>query len=251
MYRFFLKAIVVVGVLTASISMIMIFLGRDQRTPSGEVNETERPSGATDAQENAEAKTPAATERHAGEWIKGTYVFPTGSFLLPCTMVIKAGGSFWFSIPNDNTRYYSEDIESAKEAASAACDRWYSNEMAGRRAVQRANEELAKHRPVFADTGKPLFTRNDTLICPSWEALQYAVNARREGWTRSNYLLGVVDPSANTSGPQVHVGEPVSAEYYGCTISKDGLPVQILENSWTGVGPKTSLGWLITEDLRN
>lgn len=206
-----------------------------------------------DVVENAAKQTHAAepsgakpkTERHAGTWTNGWYVFPIG----PCTMIVKAGGGYWFTLPNDETRYYSGTIVSAKETASAACDQWYSKEMAGRLAVQRANEELEKLRPHLADMSKPLFTRDGTLVCPSWEALQYAFHARSDGWKRSNALFGVVDPTAAIPGP--HVGEPVSAKFYGCAIYKDGTPVRILERSWTGVGPKTSLGWLDPMELRN
>ncbi|MDR3792640.1 MAG: hypothetical protein P4L03_04580 [Terracidiphilus sp.] len=231
---------VVAALILAAVPLIIFFVARDQRMPSGGVNEAEMPSGITGVQENAEGKTQAATKRHIGEWINGIYMFPVG----PCTMIVKAGGSFWFTLPHDETQYYSEDIDSAKEAASTACDEWYSNEMAGRLAVQRANEELEKQHPTphIADRRKPLFTRDGTLVCPSWEALEYAANARLEGWRRSTGLFGIVDPTA--TAPVPHVGEPVSAEFYGCTIYKDGVPVQVLENSYRGVGPKTSLGWL-------
>jgi hypothetical protein len=208
-----------------------------------------------DVMENAGAQTQAAkpptaktnTTRHAGTWINGWYVFPIG----PCTMIVKAGGKFWFTLPHDETRYYSGNIDSAKKTASTACDEWYSNEMAGRLAVQRANEELEKQhpRPQLPDLDKPLFTRDGTLVCPSWEALEYANNAQLEGWRRSTALAGVDDPTATAPGP--HVGEPVSAEFYRCTIYKDGVPVQMSARSWTGVGPKTSLGWLDPMKLRN
>jgi hypothetical protein len=191
---------------------------------------------------------PAPTEEvHAGKWVGAWYVFPIG----PCTMITKLGGSYWFTLPHDETRYHSEDVDSAREAASTACEGWYANEMAGRLAVQRANEELARRhpRPQPLDWNKPLFTREGTLVCPSWEALEYAATSKLDGWKRTNYLLGVKDPIPQGQGP--HVGEPVSAEYYGCSIYKDGVPVQMKAMSWTGVGPETSIGWLDPRELRN
>ena len=63
MFRFFLKAIIVVGVLAIAISVIMIF-GPDQKRPSGEVDEAEKPSGTADAQDNEEPKAQVAAVVH-------------------------------------------------------------------------------------------------------------------------------------------------------------------------------------------
>jgi hypothetical protein len=168
-------------------------------------------------------------------------------------MIVKLGGSYWFTLPHDETRYYSKDIDSAKKAASAACDRWYANEMAGRLAVERANRELERQHPTprMADLGRPLFTRDGTLVCPSWEALEYASSARDNGWKDigANALFGVVDPTATS--PRPVPGQKMTAEFYGCTIYKDGISVQMIERSWKGAGGKTSVGWLDPWQLRN
>lgn len=233
MMRIFMKAFLVVGIVTF---LVLVFF-----VPS----QTKAPSGA----DKVATKPPTETEvrTNSGKWIGNIYSLPIG----PCTMIVKLGGSYWFTLPHDETRYYSEDMDSAKEAASAACDEWYANEMAGRLAVQRANEELARQhpRPQPLDWNKPLFTREGTLVCPSWEALEYAATSKLDGWKRTNYLLGVKDPIPQGQGP--HVGEPISAEYYGCSIYKDGVPVQMKAMSWTGVGPETSIGWLNPRELRN
>jgi len=208
-------------------------------------------SSAPAAQNPAAAKPSKATNAatHPGRWVGGTYVFPTG----PCTMIVKLGGSYWFTLPHDETRYYSKDIDTAKRVASAACDKWYANEMAGRLAVERANEELEKQHPTprMADLSRALFTREGTLVCPSWEALEYASSSRDNGWKDigANALFGVSDPPATS--PRPASGQKTSAEFYGCSIYKDGVPVQMIEKSWRGAGGETSVGWLDPWQLRN
>ena len=255
MTRLVLKAIAVLGVAAFLLSVAMLYVEREQKvSPMGEEPRATRPSATADAgthvgQEPGPSKPSIATdaETHAGRWVGGMYMFPIG----PCTMIVKAAGSYWFTLPHDETRYYSDDIDSAKESASTACDDWYANEMAGRLLVQRANEELQKRHPTphMADLGKPLFTRDGALVCPSWEALEYAFMSRLDGWKRTNALLGVKDPVAASLSPKV--GQPVTAEFYGCTIYKDGIPVQMKATGWTGAGPETSVGWLDPMGLRN
>jgi hypothetical protein len=255
MNRLFLKTVVALGIAVFLFSVAMIYIERQSElspleTSSGATKSSTMANTGAQVGQEAEIQKSSITidsATQAGKWVGGWYVFPIG----PCTMVVKLGGSYWFTLPHDDTRYYSDNIDSAKDAASAACDKWYANEMAGRLAVQRANEELARQhpRPQPLDWNKPLFTREGTLVCPSWEALEYAATSKLDGWKRTNYLLGVKDPIPQGQGP--HVGEPVSAEYYGCSIYKDGVPVQMRARSWTGVGPETSIGWLDPMELRN
>lgn len=148
MNRLFLKAVVAVGITVFLFSVAMLYIDRHSElspleTSSGATKSSTIANTEAQARQEAEIQKPSITinsATQAGKWVGGWYVFPIG----PCTMVVKLGGSYWFTLPRDETRYYSDDIDSAKEAASAACDKWYANEMAGRLAVQRANEELAR-----------------------------------------------------------------------------------------------------------
>jgi hypothetical protein len=98
-----------------------------------------------------------------------------------------------------------------------------------------------------ADEGKPLFTREGTLGCPSPQALLYAASAMDHSWRYAGQIAAVDSPV-----PAPPTGQSVSAAYYGCTIYHDGTALVVgSETSSFTSAVKTNVGWLFPENLRN
>ncbi len=110
-------------------------------------------------------------------------------------------------------------------------------------------------QPVFpkqsdlcpVDLGRPLFTREGTLACPTPEAMLYATSAMEHGWMSAGDLGGIDNPV-----PMTRPGQQVSAEYFGCTIFHAGIAVTLTEETSPLLSdPKTSIGWVSARNLRN
>jgi hypothetical protein len=166
----------------------------------------------------------------------GAFLKPYGcSYLPPGTPMVSEGGNSVGSLVIVETKL--SDGTMLKGVT-------FPNMIAQDQQQGRANQQQQQQQ---TDMTRPLYTRNDALVCPSWEALLYATAAKEGGWRAGAQLAGVNNPV-----PSTQIGQSVSAEYYGCSTYRDGTPVTLdAEKPPSGFDIKTNIGWLDPDNLRN